>query len=161
LLFVFSRRQMSVHAPEQELKYRRSAAMSKLTQFVIAISLVLLVINAIWNRTISSSWQYTIEYIPAASSADPTNVGDFLTSRIGIQAAASCAIPDFSDVLKRRGRAGWELVDTFLEMETAYPNFGDEKYHTGIKTNIRPQRLGLIFKRSTGYISILPIRGGE
>jgi hypothetical protein len=45
------------------------------------------------------------------------------------------------------GREGWELVGTFLEMETAYPNFGNSEYVTGLQPNIRPQRAILIFKR--------------
>ncbi len=45
------------------------------------------------------------------------------------------------------GAEGWELVGTFLEMETAYPNFGRSEYVTGLQPNIRPQRAVLIFKR--------------
>lgn len=29
------------------------------------------------------------------------------------------------------GDAGWEVVGTYLEMETAYPNFGKAEYVTG------------------------------
>ncbi len=45
------------------------------------------------------------------------------------------------------GVQGWELVSTSLEMETAYPNFGDRSYVTGIQPNVRPQKLICIFKR--------------
>lgn len=45
------------------------------------------------------------------------------------------------------GNEGWELAGCFLEMETAFPNFGNEDYVTGIRDNVRPQRLVLIFKR--------------
>jgi hypothetical protein len=45
------------------------------------------------------------------------------------------------------GLEGWELAGTFLEMETAYPNFGRSEYVTGLQPNIRPQRAILIFKR--------------
>jgi hypothetical protein len=45
------------------------------------------------------------------------------------------------------GDEGWELVGTFLEMETAFPNFGKEEYVTGLQPNVRPQRAILIFKR--------------
>jgi hypothetical protein len=47
------------------------------------------------------------------------------------------------------GVEGWDLVDSFLEMETAYPNFGKSEYVTGLQPNIRPQRVVLIFKRQT------------
>lgn len=49
--------------------------------------------------------------------------------------------------LTRLGSAGWELVGTYLELETAYPNFGDSKYVTGLQPNVRPQRAVLILRR--------------
>lgn len=49
--------------------------------------------------------------------------------------------------LAEMGAAGWELAGTFLEMETAFPNFGNAEYVTGLQPNVRPQRLVLIFKR--------------
>jgi hypothetical protein len=45
------------------------------------------------------------------------------------------------------GIEGWELVGSFLEIETAYPNFGRSEYVTGLQPNVRPQRAVLIFKR--------------
>lgn len=53
------------------------------------------------------------------------------------------------ETLDEMGRQGWELAGCYLEMETAFPNFGNEDYVTGIRDNIRPQRLVLIFKRRT------------
>jgi hypothetical protein len=49
--------------------------------------------------------------------------------------------------LASMGVQGWELVGTFLEMETAYPNFGKSEYVTGLQPNVRPQRVVLIFKK--------------
>jgi len=49
--------------------------------------------------------------------------------------------------LNNQGDYGWELVSSYLELETAYPNFGDNNYVTGIQPNVRPQRLVCIFKR--------------
>lgn len=51
------------------------------------------------------------------------------------------------DDLRTLGQQGWELAGCYLEMETAFPNFGNEDYVTGIRDNIRPQRLVLIFRR--------------
>lgn len=45
------------------------------------------------------------------------------------------------------GKEGWELVDTFLEMETTHPNYGSTEYVTGLQPNIRPQRAVLLFKK--------------
>lgn len=49
--------------------------------------------------------------------------------------------------LTRMGQNGWEAVGCYLEMETAFPNFGNDDYVTGIRENIRPQSLVVIFKR--------------
>lgn len=51
------------------------------------------------------------------------------------------------ETLNEMGQDGWELVTSHLEMETAFPNFGDSKYVTGLQPNIRPQMVTLIFKR--------------
>ncbi len=52
------------------------------------------------------------------------------------------------------GNDGWELAGCFLEMETAFPNFGNEDYVTGIRDNVRPQRLVLIFKRPVNTLGL-------
>jgi hypothetical protein len=49
--------------------------------------------------------------------------------------------------LNKLGSEGWVLVISYLELETAYPNFGDYKCVTGLQPNIRPQRAILVFKR--------------
>lgn len=67
--------------------------------------------------------------------------------RVGEGAKAINTINISEDELNKIGQEGWELVDSYLEMETAFPNFGKEEYHTGIKPNVRPQLLVLIFKR--------------
>ena len=50
--------------------------------------------------------------------------------------------------LTKLGYEGWELVSSYLEIETAFPNFGNDKYVTGMRENVRPQKLVLLFKRS-------------
>lgn len=72
-----------------------------------------------------------------ASSNERTGTGALAYSSVSISEAQ----------LAEMGADGWELVDTMLEMETAYPNFGDTDYVTGIQPNIRPQRAILYFKR--------------
>jgi hypothetical protein len=68
-------------------------------------------------------------------------------SRTGTDAfKPTTASPSESD-LNKLGSEGWELVASYLEMETAHPNFGSESYVTGLQPNIRPQRAVLIFKR--------------
>jgi hypothetical protein len=67
--------------------------------------------------------------------------------RTGLDAVKFASIQWEANTVAAMGTEGWELVDTYLELETAYPNFGDEDYVTGIQPNVRPQALTLIFKR--------------
>jgi hypothetical protein len=43
--------------------------------------------------------------------------------------------------------AEWELVCSIPEVETAFPNFGDKKYVTGIRPNTKTTGTVLIFRR--------------
>ena len=49
--------------------------------------------------------------------------------------------------LERLGNEGWELVTSFLEIETAHPNFGKDDFVTGLQPNVRPQSAMFLFKR--------------
>lgn len=45
------------------------------------------------------------------------------------------------------GKEGWELVDVYTSIETVHPNFGNDKYVTGLQSNTRTQAVHYIFKR--------------
>jgi len=45
-------------------------------------------------------------------------------------------------------RGGWELAGTAMEIETAYPNFGKDEYVTGLRENVRPQALLMVFRKA-------------
>lgn len=49
--------------------------------------------------------------------------------------------------LNSLGNEGWELTTSYTLIETEYPNFGNEGYHTGIKTNTRTEAIVYVFKR--------------
>lgn len=68
--------------------------------------------------------------------------------RTGDGAAKFATVQVSATELSQLGDEGWELVGSFLEMETAYPNFGNEKYVTGLQANVRPQGAVLLFKRA-------------
>jgi hypothetical protein len=68
-------------------------------------------------------------------------------SRTGLGSMKPTSIEYNNTEVSKLGAAGWELVTSYLEMETAYPNFGKDEYVTGLQTNVRPQKLVLIFKR--------------
>ena len=55
--------------------------------------------------------------------------------------------PDIN-VMDSLGCEGWELVNTYTELYTLYPNFGQEGYHTGIKENVKIKNICFVFKRS-------------
>jgi hypothetical protein len=67
--------------------------------------------------------------------------------RTGFGALSYSSIELDESLLESMGSKGWELATSYLEMETAFPNFGKGDYVTGLQPNIRPQRLVLIFKR--------------
>ena len=68
-------------------------------------------------------------------------------SRTGSEALKFSSVDLKADVIDKLGKDGWELVSNYLEMETAFPNFGRDDLVTGLQPNIRPQNLVLIFKR--------------
>ncbi len=49
--------------------------------------------------------------------------------------------------LNKLGNDGWELVGTYTEVATTYPNFGNDEYVTGIRTNTHSMAIICIFKR--------------
>jgi hypothetical protein len=85
----------------------------------------------------NAKWEYRIEYELAADNPERTGKDAF---------KASLVTPGQSK-LDELGAEGWELVSTYLEQETAYPNFGKDEYVTGLQPNVRPQRLVMVFKR--------------
>jgi hypothetical protein len=66
--------------------------------------------------------------------------------RTGDAAMKFSSITPSEKELSKLGDAGWEVVGTYLEMETAYPNFGKAEYVTGLQPNVRPQRLVMIMR---------------
>jgi Domain of unknown function (DUF4177) len=72
------------------------------------------------------------------------------SDRTGADALEAASIEVDEKELSRLGSQGWEIVDSFLEMETAYPNFGNDKYVTGLQTNVRPQRLVMVLRHRIG-----------
>lgn len=68
-------------------------------------------------------------------------------SREGSGAFKFTSITPDAGQLKALGAEGWEVVGTYLEMETAWPNFGSAKYVAGLQPNVRPQRLVMVLQR--------------
>lgn len=87
--------------------------------------------------TKEQKWEYkTVSVKPSSKSNKMgTGAGDFSTIELS------------EEQLNQLGIDGWELVSSYLEMETSYPNFADQRNVTGIKPNVRPQDVVLLFKR--------------
>ncbi len=67
--------------------------------------------------------------------------------RIGAGALKYSTIHIDDRLLDMMGSEGWEMTGSHLEMETAFPNLGNDGTLTGVQPNVRPQSLTLLFKR--------------
>lgn len=107
-----------------------------LLSFLILFTACFLIVGCSNNST---KWEYKVEkYFNDGYDRVGNNGGKISTIHI--------SEADL-DIL---GEEGWELVSSSLELETAYYNFGNTSYVTGIQPNIRPQCLICIFKRPVG-----------
>ena len=79
----------------------------------------------------SNKWEYKIVKI------DNTTTSDFFESDFKVT----------SEDLNLFGEDGWELVDVYTLTQTQHPNFGDDKYVTGIRENTRTESVNFVFKR--------------
>lgn len=85
----------------------------------------------------SPKWEYQVVQFPGLNNASNEEYADF---------HRNLCIVDV-DRLNALGSDGWELVGTYSELETKFPNYGDDKYVTGIQSNVRTASIYLIFKR--------------
>ena len=54
---------------------------------------------------------------------------------------------DQAPMLNKMGKEGWELVNIYTEVATAFPNFGNSEYVTGLRENVRTTVVNFVFKR--------------
>lgn len=101
---------------------------------IVSVILIFFVIVGCQDNT---KWEYKVYSISPEQSFE----------RTGLQALKSTQITISENDLNKLGAEGWELSTSFLELETAHPNFGSSEYVTGLQPNVRPQRLVMIFKR--------------
>ena len=105
--------------------------MKKLFAFIFIFAL-LFIAQACRNNT---AWEYKTVFI------------NDLNSSVGSNQMYLPDIPNFDEKLNELGKQGWELVGIYELIGTLYPNFGDEKYHTGIKENTKTMSIRCVFKR--------------
>lgn len=78
-----------------------------------------------------SQWEYKVVRVQGESTSD----------------SKACSYGDNTHMLNSMGKDGWELVSTYTEEETSFPNFGDSQYVTGIRDNTRTYAVNFVFKR--------------
>jgi hypothetical protein len=108
----------------------------KIIKFINLIILLFSISMLLGCKTDEKKWEYKVLSI--------SNEG---YARSGSDAIKVTKVSPTESELNKLGLEGWELVTSYLELETAHPNFGDESYVTGLQPNIRPQRAVLLFKR--------------
>ncbi len=99
---------------------------------------------AIDVRPAEQDWEYSVRRYGNSKAGDPD---DRVVIRSYDDAELATSVEVREEELNRLGSMGWELVSVYLEMETAFYNFGASDLHTGIKPNVRPQSVVAIFKR--------------
>jgi hypothetical protein len=127
--------------PKDEPPIARPVQFITQTQGYIVIGLLALGVIGIAWMVIKSVRQPKYAYKAVSVQAQFTKTGakdsDLNTTSVGIK----------DEDLAILGNEGWELVGTFLEMETTHPNYGNSEYVTGLQPNIRPQKAVMIFKK--------------
>jgi len=54
---------------------------------------------------------------------------------------------NIDSTLNTNGSIGWELINSYTQIETVHPNFGSSIYVTGLQPNVRTEKIVFIFKR--------------
>lgn len=114
-----------------------------ITLIILLAILILVILYGIISMkstiglTKGQKWEYkTVTVAPSTKN-----------NRIGTGAGDFSTIEQSDEQLNELGGEGWELVSSYLEMETSYANFGNQKYTSGLQPNVRPQDVVLLFKR--------------
>jgi flagellar FliL protein len=98
---------------------------------------------------VMQKWEYKTIEISAQTDEYMRNIDPvkYLIYSDAFEKIAYKMVPNFTPNLNELGMQGWELVSTFIELETTHPNYGDDDYVSGLQPNVRPNKLVCIFKR--------------
>jgi len=96
--------------------------------------LFLIAVVGLLSFSCTSKWEYKIVSVKGEEQETREK---FQTNKFDVS----------DESLNLFGKDGWELVGIYDNVETVYPNFGNEDYHTGIKTNTRTAEINFVFKR--------------
>lgn len=112
---------------------------------IVLSAIVLLSVLTSCNQ--SQNWEYKTIYfdavkIESSNKSFATSEQDFLN-----KVSSTTVVPSDSS-LTNLGKEGWEIATSFVEQETVFPNLlAKGQSVDGLKENVRPQRLVVIFKR--------------
>ena len=84
--------------------------------------------------TQTQSWEYKVVKVAGKDAARLADYGPLVYG-------------DQTPMLNKMGEDGWELVNIYTEVATAFPNFGNSEYVTGIRENVRTSVINFVFKR--------------
>lgn len=130
---------------EDNMEQPKASSLSKAQGYVLIVLVCIVIGLLAWN-TFKSAPKYAYKVISVQaqfnkggteSSLNQKNASDLNSTSINLK----------DEELSLLGNEGWELVGTFLELETTHPNFGSSEYVTGLQPNIRPQKVVLLFKK--------------
>ena len=130
----------------------KKATISLVIQGLATIALTALVVVQVlsWGDAKSDAAELRTAMMEPRYEYKVVVVAGTSNERMGDGAVKPSSITVDEKELSKLGSQGWEIVGSFLEMETAYPNFGKAEYVTGLQTNVRPQRLVLILRHRIG-----------
>lgn len=111
-------------------------ATSSQAALIILLLLVALALPYIAPLRPVPTWEYKRVVFPSN--------GD---GRVGPGALRYATVHLDEKLLSQLGAEGWEMVDTYLEMETAFPNLDENERPKSFQPNVRPQSLTVLFKR--------------
>lgn len=98
------------------------------------------------KENLKETWEYHVMYFKGESLYD-SDTEDKQQQLINDYYPKAFFRAEMIDTLNALGEQGWELVSVVPITESAYPNLGNEKYNTGIRTNTRTGELKFFYKR--------------
>ncbi|MBD5367183.1 MAG: hypothetical protein HDR82_09345 [Bacteroides sp.] len=108
--------------------------MKKLLSILGAIGLLFFVNSCSNEKQKSQKW----EYKTLIAWGELSSQFDYFSNN-------SIPVPEVE--LNKLGEEGWELVSVYTRIQTVHPNFGNDKYVTGLQPNTRTHGVFYVFKR--------------
>lgn len=108
--------------------------MKKLIFLLVVASMALGITSCSKKQEESQKW----EYKTLISWAELPSQFDYFSNT---------SIPVPEEEMNKLGEDGWELVSVYTRIQTVHPNFGNDKYVTGLQPNTRTHGVFYVFKR--------------